>query len=247
MNQNLKIGIVSQARVGSTRLPGKTLLPIQGETLLSLHLKQVLHSGYPVYLATTTEPGASQLIQIAEQLGIKYKIGSVDDVLSRYYLCAKEHALDVIVRVTSDCPLVCGGLVKKGIEQYLSLEENKRVYFPLQSELCFPRGLDFEIFSFELLEEAYLNCLDMRFREHVTPYMYQNMEEKKIRLGHMDGENIQVSDWRLCIDTLEDYRLIQAITAEFSFLNYKYVDLVDYLKSNEHLKEINRDIVQKSL
>jgi spore coat polysaccharide biosynthesis protein SpsF len=243
----MNVGIISQARVSSSRLPRKTLLPIQGDTLLGLHLKQLQHSGYPVYLATTTEPEANQLIQIAEQLNIKYKIGSLDDVLSRYYLCAKEYALDVIIRVTSDCPLVCGELIKKGIEQYLSLNDKQRVYFTMQNEPCFPRGLDFEIFSFELLEEAYLNCLDMRLREHVSPYIYQNAAKNKIRIDYLRYEDYQVSDWRLCIDTIEDYHLIEALASGFQFLNYKYTDLVDYLKSNEHLKAINQEIVQKSL
>lgn len=241
-----KIGIITQARVGSSRLPGKTLIEIDNESLLEIHFKRLAVAGVGVYLATTTESEAHKLISIADKLGIPSKVGSLDDVLSRYYLCAKEYQLDVIIRVTSDCPLVSGEIIKLGIDEYLAQKNYENVYYSNTLKRIFPRGLDFEIFSFSLLEEAYLNCLDMRYREHVTPYLYSK-QSNKIVVVDMNYEDLGVGDWRLCVDTKEDLELIRKLMEKSAIKTSNYQELAKVLKSNELLKHINSEINQKHI
>ena len=167
--------------------------------------------------------------------------------LSRYYCCAKENNLDIIVRVTSDCPLINGLLIHEGIEHYLSVDPSLKTYLSVRSGKDFPRGLDFEIFSFALLEEAHLHCLELRYREHVTPYMQQHTERKQINIIHLQDKDRSIANWRLCIDTREDYHLMQTLSEGFNFLNYHYNDLVEYLTDHPQLKAINQHILQKKV
>ena len=244
--RDLKIGIITQARVGSSRLPGKTLLKIGEETLLEIHFKRLLESGLPVFLATTTESEAFQLIEIANKLSIPSKIGSLDDVLSRYYLCAKEFHLDVVIRVTSDCPLISSELINAGLDEYLKQENSENVYYSNTQNRFFPRGLDFEIFSFKLLEMAYLNCLEMRYREHVTPYLYSNVSNL-IKMKTMTYDGVDMSSWRICVDTKEDFKLIECLINNFKLQKMNYKELVEVLNKNDELKKINLTIQQKEI
>lgn len=243
---DLKLGIITQARVGSSRLPCKTLLEINGKSLLEYHFLGLQKSDIPIYLATTTEQDAHKLISIADQFSIVSKIGSLDDVLSRFYLCAKENKLDVIVRVTSDCPFISGELIKTGMNEYLSLPNWKRTYYSNTQNRIFPRGLDFEIFSFELLEEAYLNCLDMKFREHVTPYLYDSKTPSIDRVSMQYLEK-DMSDWRLCVDTKKDFELTEKLILNHQLDTKSYKEMINILDENETLKKINKDIVQKNI
>jgi spore coat polysaccharide biosynthesis protein SpsF len=240
------IGIITQARIGSSRLPMKTLLEINGVPLIEFHFRRLLESALPVYLATTTEAESDKLIQIADRYSIKSKKGSTDDVLSRFYLCAKENQLDVIVRVTSDCPLVSGEIIKKGVQEYLTFSDFEETYYSNTQNRHFPRGLDFEVFSFKLLEEAYLNCLDMKLREHVTPYMYSS-HNPNIKIKTMNHAAADMSSWRLCVDTSEDFELLKKLISELHLHEKNYSDLVAVLNAHENLKEINKQVKQKEL
>ena len=168
-----RAGIISQVRMGSTRLPSKVLLPAAGRPLLDYHVARAQQSGLPIYLATTTEPADDVLAAYAETNDIPYHRGSEADVLARYYETAQKFGLDIIVRVTSDCPLVDGPLIGAAVARYLE-ECNPLVYRSNSIVRPFPRGLDFEIFSMEMLAEAYANATLPYEREHVTPYIKAN-------------------------------------------------------------------------
>ncbi|MCK6595094.1 MAG: hypothetical protein L6Q33_07840 [Bacteriovoracaceae bacterium] len=247
--KDLKIGIITQARVGSSRLPGKTLLKIDSEALLAIHLKRILQTKYPVYLATTTEPDANQLIEIAEKLGVSSKIGSLDDVLSRYYLCAKENKLDIIVRVTSDCPLACSDLIVEGIETFQRQIDWENCYLSNTLERFYPRGMDFEIFSFKLLEWLHLNCLEMKYREHVTPFLYLKGKGDNINQVSFKHVNFDIdrSDWRLCVDELQDYDLIKELFKLGVGEIKDYKALSHFLDRNQCYKKMNSLIEQKKI
>jgi len=167
----LNIGIVSQARIGSSRLPAKVLMNAGGRTLLEWHFDRLASSGYQSILATTTERLDDPLYEWACEAGVPVFRGSEDNVLLRYLDCARHFDLDVIVRVTSDCPLIDGELVAAGIRHYLAFDETRQ-YVTNGQHRTFPRGFDFEIFSFELLEEAYQRAVEPYEYEHVTPYFY---------------------------------------------------------------------------
>lgn len=246
--KDLKIGIISQARLGSTRLPKKTLMKINGETLLGMHLKKLKQTGFNVILATTSEKGIEELLAVADELNVPYKIGSLDDVLSRYYLCAKEYELDVVVRVTSDCPLISPELIKEAVDEYLNFLARENVYFSNTLDRAYPRGMDFEIFSFDLLKLAYLDCLDMKYREHVTPYLYRDEVGfiEKIAFKH-ENFNADRSSWRLTVDVEDDFKLIKELCEKYHCDQMTYSELESFLDRNQNLQQINAHIEQKKV
>ena len=123
----MSIGIITQARMTSTRLPGKVLKKVGNKTLLKYHIDRLKTSGYPIYIATTLNKTDDEIVNFAIHEGCSYYRGDEHNVLNRYYECAKENNLDVIVRDTSDCPLIDGSLIKKGIRQYSGLND-KNLY-----------------------------------------------------------------------------------------------------------------------
>ena len=163
-----RVGIITQARTGSTRLPGKVLQEVGGKTLLEHHLTRLLASGLPVYVATTTDPADDPIVEIAERLGCGVHRGSEDDVLARFHDTAVAFGLDVIVRVTSDCPLVDGDLIASAVEQYVAAED-PWLYLSNTQIRTFPRGFDFEIFGIGALAMAHSQAKGGPLREHVTP------------------------------------------------------------------------------
>jgi len=186
------IGIITQARMGSTRLPGKVMLKIAGRTLLDYHVTRLLS---PVIVATTNNPEDDVIVDWCERRNIDYFRGSETDVLGRYLECAKKYGLDTIVRVTSDCPLIDGKLLKK---EYT----DPGVYVSNCLLRTWPRGMDFEIFSIELLEKA---ARLSKEREHVTTWIRENARKEHI------VTTPDASMFRLTVDTMADYELIKEI------------------------------------
>src|SRR5438093_1548655 len=121
MNTGRKVGIISQARTTSTRLPRKVLMEAGGKSVLEHGITRLKAAGYPIYIATTVNQTDDEIVSLCKKLDIPFYRGSENDVLSRYYECAKQFGLDVVVRVTSDNPLIDGNLVRQGIEKYLTL------------------------------------------------------------------------------------------------------------------------------
>lgn len=180
------IGIVSQARLGSSRLPAKVLMTAGGRTLLEWHFDRLQKAGYQAILATTDRTDDDPLYEWAREVGVDSFRGSEDNVLSRYRECARQFKLDVIVRVTSDCPLIDGELIAAGIDHYLAFDETRQ-YVTNGQRRTFPRGFDFEIFSRELLEEAYQNAVEPYEFEHVTPYFYSSARNSSARNTQIDN------------------------------------------------------------
>lgn len=240
-----KVGIITQARLSSSRLPEKILLKAKDKTLLEHHLLRLQQSSYQVYMATTQEEGVSEkIIPICKQYNVPYVQGSLNHVLDRFYQVAKTYHLDVIVRVTSDCPLVDGNLVSVGIEEYLKLN-NPMLYYCNTSPRTFPRGLDFEIFSFEMLQLAIEKAKTTSEIEHVTPYFYNgNNTDIKIK-GLLGKENY--SQYRITLDTESDYKLIKTLIEDYDCEQKNYLDIIDVLNKNKDLNKMNEHIVQKSI
>ena len=241
-----KIGIITQARIGSSRLPGKTLREIKGISMLEYHLVRLQASKYPVYVATTFETDAQKLISIANRLGIESTQGSLDDVLSRFYLCAKKHELDVVVRVTSDCPLIDGEMIAQSLKQYLDQPDWRNVYLSNTQVRLFPRGFDFEVLSFDLLREAYLNALSWPEREHVTPYVYQKSSARQIHFedARLSGDK---SEYRITVDTQEDFNLVEKLVCDFNAQNLNFERIIEVMDQNPTLSLMNQNVQQKTV
>jgi spore coat polysaccharide biosynthesis protein SpsF len=239
-------GIISQVRMGSTRLPSKVLLPAAGRPLLDYHVARLRQSGLPVLLATTTEPADDVLASYAEANHLPYHRGSEADVLARYYETARKFGLDVIVRVTSDCPLVDGPLIGAAVGRYLA-EGNPLVYRSNAIVRTFPRGLDFEIFSMEMLAEAYANATLPYEREHVTPYLKANPATAG-RVVYRDEvwPGGDFSRFRITLDTAEDYEVIRTLIERHHAADLGVADLLPLLVAHPEIMALNAHIEQKT-
>lgn len=237
-----KIGIVSQARMTSTRLPGKVLLPIAGRPLLQYHVDRLRQSDLPLYLAITTNATDDALAEFATQAQLPCTRGDEQDVLGRYYQCAAENGLDIIVRVTSDCPLLDGRLIADSAREYVR-QADPRLYLSNVLERTYPRGFDFEIFSRALLEEAFERATLPGDREHVTPYMHRN-RSGKVRFQHVTRRPDR-SSYRLTVDTAEDFKLLKTLIENYNAANLTTDALIDLLDKHPELVALNAHIEQK--
>ncbi len=241
-----RVGIITQARIGSTRLPAKVLKTIAGKTLLEYHLQRLNKSELPVFVATTNEEGSHKITDIASQFGCQSFAGSLEDVLARFYGCAEQFQLDVVVRVTSDCPLIDGTLIAESVKNYLKIEDYKNCYYSNVIQRQFPRGFDFEIFSFEMLKKAFETAKEPAEREHVTPYLY-NKKDPSVRLLHIPNPLGDFSEYRLTVDVPEDFVLVQKLIEDYGCESKSYGEIIQVLNQHPELLMINKDIVQKKI
>lgn len=228
----------------STRLPGKVLLPIAGRPMLHYHVQRLQASHLSVYLAITTNQTDDVLVDFAQAHTLPYLRGSEDNVLSRYWQCAEANELDVIVRVTSDCPLLDGELIARSVQEYLRADDN-RLYLSNVLERTFPRGLDFEIFSRELLAEAMQRATLAPDLEHVTPYIHQN-RSGNVRFRHI-GRQPDRSSYRLTVDTADDFTLIRTLIEEYNAQQLTTDELIALLDAHPELVALNAHIEQKKV
>ncbi|WP_346887107.1 glycosyltransferase family protein [Clostridium sp. UBA1056] len=245
----MKITAIIQARMGSTRLPGKVMKNIFGKTVLEhvvdrLRKSQLLND---IIIATTIGECDNKIAEEAERLSVNCYRGSENDVLSRYYNAAKENGSEIVIRITSDCPVIDPRIIDSMLERFIELYKNNEIdYMSNTLERTFPRGLDAEIIPFEILEKAYNEADKQYEREHVTPYIYQNPETFKL-IGFKNP--INYSEYRWTLDTPEDFEVITRIYKEL----YKYDemfyfdDIMNLMKRYPEIKNINDDIEQKKL
>ncbi|WP_303311173.1 glycosyltransferase family protein [Hymenobacter sp. BT730] len=240
----LRVGVISQARMTSTRLPGKVLMPVGGLPLLHYHIVRLRESKLPLYLATTINATDDPLAAFAEAYALPCTRGDEQDVLGRYYQCATEHKLDIIVRVTSDCPLLDGKLISEAVNEYQRLAD-PRLYLSNALSRTFPRGFDFEVFSRELLTEAFHAATLASDREHVTPYIHQN-RSGRVHFRHITRTPDR-SSYRLTVDTAEDFLLVKTLIEQYDAHRLTADELIDLLDAHPELVAINAHIEQKKV
>lgn len=241
----MNIVAIVQARLGSTRLPKKVLKKIKEKVVLDYVIERLglCNSINDIVLATTTNGKDDVIERYAINRRIHYFRGSEEDVLSRYYEAAREYKADVIVRITSDCPLIDPEIVDEIIKKHI---ENKADYTSNIIKRTYPRGVDTEVFNFNVLAETYNNADENYHREHVTPYIRERPE--KFKLQSIEAiEEIKRPDIRITLDTREDFELIKKILLHFDDLSFKTKDVIDFLNKNPELLKINRNIKQKGV
>lgn len=240
---------IIQARMGSTRLPGKILKDLQGKPML-WHVVERCRASKKldnVVIATTSNPEDDAVEKFCKEYSIPYFRGSVEDVLERYYEAAKMFGADIIVRVTSDCPLIDGAIIDACIEAF-----EKGTYDYVSNinpgPRTFPRGLDTEVFSFPTLERAYKNAHETYEREHVTPYIWEN-KNGAYRIGPtvVAGPGY-AADYRLTVDYPEDFRVAEEIYKKFfvSDRNINVKDVLRFLDLHPEIVKINEGCAQTS-
>lgn len=242
----MKIVAIIQARMGSTRFPGKILKKVLGKTLLEYQLERVQRSKLidEIVIATTTNKSDDVIVELCNSLGISTFRGSEENVLSRYYETAVKYEADVIVRITSDCPLIDPDIIDKVIQLYL--DKQPVDYASNTLERTFPRGLDTEVFSFEALKKAHEEATLQRDREHVTAFIYTN--RNLFSLTYLENE-IDYSYHRWTVDTKEDFDLISLILEAIYPNNPTFTmkDVIVLLNDNPDWLEINAHIEQKKI
>lgn len=239
---NKRTGIITQARTTSTRLPGKVLLSVNGKTVLEHHIRRLLWSSIPVYIATTTNNTDDAIATLADAWGVGVFRGDEMNVLERFYRTAEKFHLDTIVRVTSDCPLVDGEIIARAVDEYDRLD-NENVYLSNCLQRTFPRGLDFEIFSFKLLKEAFLSAVDAFDKEHVTPYINRNKSGNVVVKHILYGEDWSNLRWTL--DTPDDWTLIKTLFETFDVREDRFEQVLQKVKNNSEVLSLNSHVKQK--
>ena len=243
----MRVGIIVQARMTSTRLPGKVLMSVMGKPLLEYQVERLqrVRRADDIIIATTTNDTDQPIVDLSESLGIKSFRGLEEDVLSRYFGAAQESGLDVVVRITSDCPLIDPSVVDDVIAAYLDNVENCD-YVSNCLNRTFPRGMDTEVFSFKLLKKVHFEARQPHEREHVTPYIYQNPQRFRLsNLAFISDE----SRHRWTVDTPEDYELIRRILEMLYPKNQAFglKDVLAVMDVHPDWFELNARIEQKKL
>lgn len=242
----MKTIAIIQARMGSTRLPGKVLKKVLGKTLLEYQLERVQRSSFidKIVVATTVKESDDVLVALCNRLNIPVYRGSEVDVLARYYEAAVESKADVVVRLTSDCPLIDSAVVDGVIQLYLDSPDVD--YASNALKRTFPRGLDTEVFSFDALEESFHHARKQSEREHVTPFIHQQPHKfKMVNFSY----HTDVSHHRWTVDTKEDFELIRRIIEALYSENHTFTmqDVLDLLEQHSSWVKLNAHIEQKKL
>jgi spore coat polysaccharide biosynthesis protein SpsF len=246
--QRPQIVIISQARMTSTRLPGKVAIKVAGKTLLEHHLERIHRSELKTRLviATTKNDADDAIVDICQKSGTPVYRGSEHDVLSRYYHAASKFEADIVVRVTSDCPLIDPDIIDLTINAFLSREPEIDYVSNCRLNQTYPRGLDTEVFAFSALKAAYEEAREPFEREHVTPFIWQHPE--RFALSNID-HYIDYSQHRWTVDTPEDLDLIKRMLNVCYPTNPEFglQDCIELICRNPEWEEINKHIEQKKL
>ena len=236
--------IIVQARMNSSRLSGKVLKTVLGKTLLEYQLERLnrVVNVDKIIVATTDQSIDDSIVELCDRLSTPTYRGSESDVLRRYAEAAQTYGSSTVVRITSDCPLIDPALIDRTIDFYRS----SGLDYVSIDHTVYPRGMDIEVFSRDMLDTANHKAIQPTEREHVTPYFYQNPELFSIGTY---TEAIQASQYRLTVDTPEDFQLIQVLLENIYPENntFSLYDVLAYLQDNPKLIDINKHIQQKTL
>lgn len=239
----VKTVLITQARTGSTRLPGKVLMEVNQTPLLKIHLDRLKKSKNvdKIIVATTDNAEDNIIEKLATEWGYEVFRGSENDVLDRFYQSVRNINPLWVVRVTSDCPLIDPILVDKVIE---FTQSNNKDYGSNIIDETFPDGQDVEVFKYAALETTWKTAIKESEREHVTPYIRNNsnLKGENIFSSISYKNNIDYSKIRITVDESSDFELIKTVITELGF-NKSWLEYTEYIINNQ-LIEINGNIIR---
>ena len=240
----MKTVIIVQARMTSTRLPGKVLKTVLGKTLLEYQIERLqrVKLADQIVIATTTNENDQSIIDLCQRISIPYYCGSEEDVLSRYYEAATLYKADTVVRLTSDCPLIDPTVIDEVINYF---NKHKCDYISNTLDRTYPRGMDTEVFPYKILKEAFEKAIELPEREHVTPFIYHRPEQYCLESVKLITDQ---SQYRWTVDTPEDFELIEKILSVLYPANpeFSMQDCLELLQKHPEWEEINSHIEQKA-
>ena len=231
----MKIVLLSQARLGSSRLPNKVIKQIDSKSILQIHLERIKKSKLidDIILVTTFEKEIDKVLKIAASLNVKVFQGSTFDVLDRFYQSIANKDFDYVVRVTSDCPLIDPKLIDKVIE--LTLKNNLDYCSNILIE-SFPDGQDVEVFTKESLKKAWKNAKLKSHREHVSLYIRENSSFMGGKMFKSDNLHsiINYEKVRMTVDEKKDFEAIECLVQNLG-INESWESYTDFILNNRTL------------
>jgi spore coat polysaccharide biosynthesis protein SpsF len=240
----MKVVAIIQARMGSTRLPGKVLKDIGGQSMLARVVRRVQRATLLdlVVVATTVESSDDVIVAECRHLGVAVFRGDEKDVLGRYHQAAKEYGAEVIVRITADCPLIDPEVVDRVVRAFFDEQPDCASNTLVRT---YPRGLGFSVITMAALTRAYQEAHEPHHRTHVPLYIHQNPDS--FRLLAVTGQT-DYSHHRWTVDTPEDLAFVQEIYARFGNSDtFGWRDVLAILDREPELMELNCHVEQKHL
>jgi len=238
-DEDMTIGCIVQARMGSTRLPGKVLMEvIEGKPVLYYVINQLKYckSFEKLIIATTTLPEDDKIVQFCIDNNVNYFRGDPKNVLERHYRCAEKFSLSTIIRMPSDKPLLDPEVVDKVVETF---NTNHYDYVTNFLPSTFPSGTEVEVFSFGCLKKSWEKATLPSEKEHVTEYIYHHGDDFRI-FNVINSENL--SNFRWAVDRIEDLRLVREIVSRIHKSPILIKDILELFKNQPGLIEINRQV-----
>jgi spore coat polysaccharide biosynthesis protein SpsF len=260
---------IIQARMGSSRLPGKVLLDIGGQPMLVRVVERARRAAMlsGVLIATTDDPSDDPIAEMCKKLKYPVYRGSTQDVLDRYYHAARSRLADYVVRITADCPVIDPEVIDRTVNAFFGRTEPQDVVFSKRAHIIlppsaaaydftanrlpppftrtYPIGLDVEVCSFGALEYAWETADQQHQREHVMPFFY---EEKGRFNALLVNHTADLGALRWTVDTPEDIELLRRIYAHFGNRDdFSWLDVLQLQKETPSLFEINANVRHKTL
>lgn len=258
-----RVVAIVQARMGSSRLPGKVLLDIAGQPMLRRVFSRTSRSAtvHETLIATTTDSADNSIAEYCGFSGIPFTRGSQFDVLDRYYQAAKQFQADVVVRITADCPIIDPGLIDGVVRTLLEAKYDfvcNRLPPPFHR--TYPIGLDVEVCTFEVLAKAWKEATEPRHREHVMPYFYEGVELSTVNRQLQTGTSprgfkvallnhtTDFGDYRWTVDTAADLEFVRQVYVRFEGRDdFSWKDVLALVHNEPQLMEINAGVKHKTL
>ena len=259
---NRVIAII-QARMGSSRLPGKVLLDIAGQPMLARVFTRTSRAATvtETLIATTTDPADDLIAEYWDFSGVPLTRGSQFDVLDRYYQAARQFRADVVVRVTADCPVIDPALIDDVVNTLMEDEydfvSNR---LPPPWNRTYPIGLDVEACTFAVLEKAWKEANEPQHREHAMPYFYEDVQLTTVNRQLQTGVSprgfkvallhhiTDFGDYRWTVDTPEDLEFMRQLYARFDGRDdFTWKEVLDLVHDEPNLMEINAGVKHKTL
>jgi spore coat polysaccharide biosynthesis protein SpsF len=231
---------IIQARMGSSRLPKKVLMDIEGTPSLKFMINRVESSKLidKIIVATTNEKKDNEIVKFCIDNDILFYRGSENDVLDRYYQAAKEYEAKTIIRLTSDCPLIDPDLIDETINLFIQKKVDYASNAVPPETKKYPDGSDVEVFSFKALERAWTESKDLKDREHVTFYFWKRGKDFTTA---MLGNEYDWGKYRITVDYKEDIDLVREIVKKLNDQNMfgSTKEIIEIIESDEELFKIN--------
>lgn len=247
MFNNKRIVATIEARMTSSRLPGKVILPLAGKPALERMIERVKRSRYvdEVVVATTINAADDCLEDLAKRLGVGCYRGSELDVLDRVLKAAQKFSADIIVELTGDCPLMDWRLVDRGIEDFFATGVD---YSANDLKTTYPIGFDVQVFPTAVLAEVSNLTNDPIDRVHVSYYIYSHPDKFKVHNWEAEADSLG-PEFRVTLDEQADYELIKIIFDNLLKIREDFTasDVVNFLRKNLELSKINQHVRQKDI